>query len=165
VKHADRDAIADRDRRERLTVRAVRNRLDAPQRRADVARERGEVALVSDEEIARVGGGGGEQARGFRRKPSAELVAPALFAGQTAITVANAMRLDRSAIGIVTTGVITNIVLNAMIIPQWGAIGAAYTTVATESLIAVGLVLVIERRLKKRIGAQADSALSPELQP
>jgi O-antigen/teichoic acid export membrane protein len=93
------------------------------------------------------------------------LVTPALFAGQIAITVANAMQIDRSAIGIVATGVIANIVLNAVIIPQWGAIGAAYTTVVTESLIAVGLMLVIERRLRERIGAQADATLSPEWQP
>lgn len=92
------------------------------------------------------------------------LVTPALFAGHTAMTVANALRLDRSAIGIVTTGVIANIALNAMIIPQWGPIGAAWTTVATESLIAAGLLLAIERRLRQRIGAQADSTLSPEWQ-
>jgi len=90
------------------------------------------------------------------------LVTPALFAGQTAITVANALRLERSAIGIVATGVLANIVLNAMIIPQWGAIGAAYTTVATESLIAVGVLFVIERSLRERIGAQVDATISPE---
>ncbi len=82
------------------------------------------------------------------------LVTPALFAGQMMITVANAMHLDRRAIGIVAIGVATNIGLNAMVIPQWGAIGAAYTTVATESLIAVGLLLVIERRLGERISTQ-----------
>lgn len=92
------------------------------------------------------------------------LVTPALFAGQMAVTVANALRLDRPAIGIVTAGLIANIALNAMVIPQWGPIGAAYTTVATESLIAVGLFLVIEHRLKKRISTQADTVMSPELQ-
>jgi len=90
------------------------------------------------------------------------LVTPALFAGQTALTVANAMHLDRPAIGIVAAGVIANITLNALIIPQWGAIGAAYTTVATESLIAAGLILLIERKLSVRIGAQADAPMSPE---
>lgn len=90
------------------------------------------------------------------------LVTPALFAGQTAITVANALRLDRPAITIVTIGVITNIILNAMIIPQWGAIGAAYTTVATESLIAVGLLVVIERGLREKISAHTDATISSE---
>ncbi|MBU1191688.1 MAG: oligosaccharide flippase family protein [Gammaproteobacteria bacterium] len=85
------------------------------------------------------------------------LVTPALFIGQMAVTVANALRLDRPAIGIVTMGLIANILLNAMIIPQWGAIGAAYTTVATESLIAVGLLFVIERGLRERISAHADA--------
>jgi len=85
------------------------------------------------------------------------LVTPALFIGQMAVTVANALRLDRPAIGIVTMGLIDNILLNAMIIPQWGAIGAAYTTVATESLIAVGLLFVIERGLRERISAHADA--------
>ena len=93
------------------------------------------------------------------------LVTPALFAGYTAMTVANALQLDRSAISIVTTGVIANISLNAIIIPQWGAIGAACTTVATELLIAVGLILVIEMRLRNKIGMQSDSTMSPEWLP
>lgn len=93
------------------------------------------------------------------------LVTPALFAGFTAMTVANALQLDRSAIGIATTGVIANISLNAIIIPQWGAIGAAWTTVATELLIAVGLILIIERRLGNMISMQSDSIMSPEWRP
>jgi len=93
------------------------------------------------------------------------LVTSALFVGHTALIVANALRLDRLAISIVAGGVIANIVLNAMTIPQWGPIGAAWTTVATESLIAVGLLLVIERRLRERTGAQADATMSPEWLP
>lgn len=85
------------------------------------------------------------------------LVTPALFAGQMAVTAANTLHLDRPAIYIVTMGLIANIALNAMIIPQWGAIGAAYTTVATESLIAVGLLFVIERGLRKQISVHADA--------
>ena len=88
------------------------------------------------------------------------LVTPALFAGYTAMTVANALQIDRAAIMVVTTGVVANIALNALVIPQWGAIGAACITVATELLIAAGLMLVIERNLRIRIGQQADTELS-----
>ena len=88
------------------------------------------------------------------------LVTPALFAGYTAMTVANALRLDRPAIGIVTIGVLANISLNAIIIPQWGAIGAAWTTIATELLIAAGLIYTIERMLTNRINMHSDTTMS-----
>lgn len=90
------------------------------------------------------------------------LVTPALFASQSAMTVANAMHIDRMAIGIVTAALTANVLLNAAVIPQWGAIGAAYTTVATESLMAVGLLLILERSLRQRIGAPV---IAPGWQP
>src|SRR5687767_12526456 len=81
MKHADRDAIADRDRSERLAVRATRHGIYAPQGGSDIARERGEVTLITDEKITGVGRWCGEQCRCFRRDADTELVVPTQLAG------------------------------------------------------------------------------------
>jgi Na+-driven multidrug efflux pump len=36
-----------------------------------------------------------------------------------------------------------NILLNALVIPTWGGTGAAWTTLATETVIVIGLLLVL----------------------
>ena len=46
-------------------------------------------------------------------------------------------------IKIMCAATIFNILLNALVIPTWGGTGAAWTTLATETLIVIGLLLVL----------------------
>lgn len=71
------------------------------------------------------------------------LAAPALFVGQAAILVANALYLDRVAIVVSALGMIGNGGLNLLVIPRWGAVGAAWTTLATETFVTLGLLAAV----------------------
>ena len=46
-------------------------------------------------------------------------------------------------IKIMCAAAVFNILLNALVIPTWGGTGAAWTTLATETLIVIGLLLVL----------------------
>jgi O-antigen/teichoic acid export membrane protein len=46
-------------------------------------------------------------------------------------------------IKIMCAAAVFNILLNALVIPTWGGTGAAWTTLATETVIVIGLLLVL----------------------
>jgi O-antigen/teichoic acid export membrane protein len=75
------------------------------------------------------------------------LGAPALYAGMAGVFVATALRRERRALGLAAVCLSANVTANAFVIPVWGALGAAWTTVATETILGVGLVFVVFRGL------------------
>ncbi len=68
-----------------------------------------------------------------------------LFLGMAALHLAGALHRERDCLGILTVTAIANAALNAVVIPRHGALGAAWTTFATECLAAAILILLILR--------------------
>jgi O-antigen/teichoic acid export membrane protein len=89
------------------------------------------------------------------------LAAPALFAGQAAVLLALALHLDRKAIIITACGLIGNGLLNLAVIPRWGAVGAAWTTLVSETLVAVILVAAILIYLHRELVNASQEAAIP----
>lgn len=65
---------------------------------------------------------------------------PFLYIGMTSALVAKSIFLEKRTIKIMLACVISNILLNSLAIPLWGAVGAAGTTVVTQALLAVWVV-------------------------
>jgi O-antigen/teichoic acid export membrane protein len=65
---------------------------------------------------------------------------PFLYIGMTSSLVAKSIFLEKRTIKIMLACVIVNILLNSLAIPLWGALGAAWTTVVTQALLAVWVV-------------------------
>lgn len=65
---------------------------------------------------------------------------PFLYIGMASALVAKSILLEKRTIKIMLTCVIANILLNSLAIPLWGAVGAAWTTLATQALLAVWIV-------------------------
>jgi O-antigen/teichoic acid export membrane protein len=65
---------------------------------------------------------------------------PFLYIGMTSALVAKSIFLEKRTIKIMLACVIANILLNSLAIPLWGAVGAAWTTVVTQALLAVWVV-------------------------
>ena len=79
------------------------------------------------------------------------LSAPALFVGQAAILLATALYLERQAIVLGAAAVLANALGNALVIPRWGPVGAAWTTLFTEGLFAIALGLTVMRTVRRRV--------------
>ncbi len=85
------------------------------------------------------------------------LSVPALFTAFISQILVGALRVERAAIPAMLLAVVTNIALNAAAIPLWGAVGAAWTTLVSEVLIAVLLLRLVERGIRGRERAEARS--------
>ncbi len=88
------------------------------------------------------------------------LAAPALFVGYVAMLINSSLHLDKGILGFAIVSVVLNFVLNLIAIPRWGAIGAAWTTLITESLLTVALVLFPLYKLSQRITYTAPASES-----
>ncbi|MGH7900768.1 MAG: polysaccharide biosynthesis C-terminal domain-containing protein, partial [Thermodesulfobacteriota bacterium] len=73
------------------------------------------------------------------------------------------IHLERKALKIVLTCVIINITLNFFCIPLWGAIGAACTTVITETILAVLLIILNFQELQARCSKETVNILENTL--
>ena len=78
------------------------------------------------------------------------LALPAVYLGFVSIFMANALHLEKKVLPIMLTCVFVNVLLNMISIPKWGPLGAAWTTVISETLLASWLVGLIARELKTR---------------
>ena len=94
------------------------------------------------------------------------LAAPALFAALVATYLASAMSVERPVVTILLASLALNIGLNAVFIPRWGPMGAAWATLGSEVLLAVGSLAVVWSALRAResrpaaVVAAADLRLS-----
>jgi len=74
------------------------------------------------------------------------LSAPFVYVAFVATFVAQALLLERAIVRILAASVLGNVLLNAAVIPRFGAAGAAWTTLASEALLAIGLIVLVARR-------------------
>ena len=79
---------------------------------------------------------------------------PSLYAGAVSVFVINAMHLERRGVTVMAVGLGANVALNAALIPAFGALGAAWTTVVTQTLTA-GLLWMHSRAVLRRRSASA----------
>lgn len=68
------------------------------------------------------------------------LSVPMLYIASVSSQLAKSIRLEKKIIKIMSICVIINITLNGIIIPQWGALGAAWTTFVSETVLAIWLI-------------------------
>ncbi len=90
------------------------------------------------------------------------LSVPAVFVAFISQILVTALRLERSAILGMALAVVLNIALNAAVIPRWGAIGAAWTTLASEVSIAALMLRLVARGIRERLRA---GPRAPEFEP
>jgi O-antigen/teichoic acid export membrane protein len=90
--------------------------------------------------------------------------APLVFVGLLGVTVANAMGQERRLMILMGAASVFNIATNLLAIPWLGAVGAAWTTLATEVLIIVGIARIVRQVLRQRLGrgSEARARLSPD---
>ncbi|HET6578889.1 MAG TPA: flippase [Gemmatimonadales bacterium] len=68
------------------------------------------------------------------------LSVPGLYVATVAMLLASSTLRERRAVLIMTLGVALNVVLNLVAIPRYGALGAAWVTVLSQSFVAVWLM-------------------------
>lgn len=86
------------------------------------------------------------------------LTAPTLYLGFVAMFLANSLHLEFAAIRIMLMCLIFNVVLNAILIPAHGAVGAAWATVATETAAAIALVWLVAVNVRRKRVQQTDAS-------
>ncbi|MEM6483175.1 MAG: polysaccharide biosynthesis C-terminal domain-containing protein, partial [Pseudomonadota bacterium] len=77
-----------------------------------------------------------------------------LFLSMTCVQLAGALHRERDCLKILAPCALVNIVLNGFVIPHYGALGAAWTTVVTECLAAACLLALILSATRKPIAAE-----------
>ncbi len=95
------------------------------------------------------------------------LSVPGLYAATVAMFVAASMNRERQAGRIVATGVAGNVALNLAVIPRYGAVGAAWVIVASQSLAAAALMLdayvAVARQRSAGLGRESPLVAEMEL--
>lgn len=86
------------------------------------------------------------------------LTVPALYLGFIGSFMASALHLEKRLLRIMTIALTVNVGLNTIAIPAWGEVGAAWTTLATETLLTVWMTAVIFSTLRERARAQSRTA-------
>ncbi|MFW6058696.1 MAG: flippase [Phycisphaeraceae bacterium] len=89
---------------------------------------------------------------------------PSLYLVFVGTFLCNALRLERRAIIAMILCLVCNAALNAMSIPAYGAVGAAWVTLATESLLAALLWGVLIQRLRE-LPAEGGEPTAPQSPP
>lgn len=90
------------------------------------------------------------------------LAAPALFVALAATYLASAMSIERPVVTILLASLALNVGLNSVFIPAWGPTGAAWATLASEGLLAVGSLLVVWSALRVRESRRAPVVVAPD---
>jgi O-antigen/teichoic acid export membrane protein len=86
---------------------------------------------------------------------------PFLYMSYVSTFLAQALRLESRVVWIMAAALAFNVSVNAVVIPTWGTVGAAWTTVIGEILLALTLVsLVAEgtRRVRRSERATVGAA-------
>lgn len=84
------------------------------------------------------------------------------FVAAATATTLNATDAQRTNLAIVVVGVILNVSLNALIIPRYGAPGAATTTLVTEAVVAITGVTVLFRHGLRPFVVRSTDSDTPE---
>ncbi len=91
------------------------------------------------------------------------LSVPAVYMGMVTTFLANAIHLEKKVVGIMLIGVMVNLGLNSIAIPVWGVLGAAWTTVISETILTVWLIKLNWEELRRLLSREAWPA--PRLEP
>jgi O-antigen/teichoic acid export membrane protein len=75
------------------------------------------------------------------------LAVPVLYLQTVVLFIAGSLHLERTALKATLVGMASNVALNLVVIPRWGALGAATTTLVTELGLTSWLLYVVSRRL------------------
>lgn len=75
---------------------------------------------------------------------------PFFFLSSVGSFLAMAIQAEGAAIRILILGVVINVALNALLIPRFGELGAAWTTLCSEAVVASWLLLLALRTLEGR---------------
>lgn len=78
------------------------------------------------------------------------LSVPFFFLSSVSSFLAMALEFERKAIGILVLGIVVNVFLNAILIPRFGEIGASWTTICSEAVIAIWLLVMALRTVRER---------------
>lgn len=78
-----------------------------------------------------------------------------LFIGLACLNLAGALHREKKCLGILAATAVANAAMNAVVIPIYGAPGAAWTTFATECLAAAALLVLILRTIRSGEIAEA----------
>lgn len=78
------------------------------------------------------------------------IATPALFVGFVATTICMSMRLEKLVATFSVAVIAINFALNLLIIPRWGALGAAWAKLASESLFCSSVVILVATTLRAR---------------
>jgi polysaccharide transporter, PST family len=85
---------------------------------------------------------------------------PALYLAFVGSVLANTLHLEKRMVYVMAFCLLTNVATNFYAIPRWGGVGAAWTTFATESLLAAWVLLMVlgELRRSRTSGAAEGTA-------
>lgn len=86
------------------------------------------------------------------------LSVPPVYVAFVASFLASALHLERQAVRVLAVAAVVNIVANLFAIPRWGAVGAAWTTLATEALAAGWLTWLVAREVRRHAPAPVEVA-------
>ena len=75
------------------------------------------------------------------------LTVPLMYAGFCGQFMANAMHLEKKVVLVSLVCLFANVITNAIVIPRFGALGAAWATLGTEGLAMAGVGVLVYRRL------------------
>ena len=81
---------------------------------------------------------------------------PVLFIGTVATFLAVALHLERLSVRVMLVSVVANVGLNALLIPGYGALGAAWTTLVTQTMVAVWM-MALDVRAVVRLGRPSNA--------
>jgi len=77
------------------------------------------------------------------------LSVPGLYVAVVAIFTGNALHIERWTMAALAAGVVLNLGLNAVAIPRYGPEGAAWATLASQTFLAIALVVVVWRTVAR----------------
>jgi O-antigen/teichoic acid export membrane protein len=75
------------------------------------------------------------------------LAVPILYLQTVVLFIAGSLHLEGTALKAILAALASNVALNLVAIPRWGALGAAATTLATELGLTGWLLYLVSRRL------------------
>jgi O-antigen/teichoic acid export membrane protein len=87
------------------------------------------------------------------------LTVPAVYLGFVATFIAGALHLEAAAAKVLAVCLVANVTLNLLTIPRWGPIGAAWSTLLTETLATAWLLRLVHRALREKPASGAAEPL------
>lgn len=75
---------------------------------------------------------------------------PALFVGFVAMAIGMSLHREKDLLAFAVASIALNFLLNLVAIPRWGALGAAWTTIISESFFCASIIAVLALDLRLR---------------